>query len=331
MQKGADLKTLSNDLTTTNKKGNVPFGTLTSISESPKKFGLLYAGTDDGNIWRSEDVGYTWKKISDDLPQGLWVSRVTASAHVEGRIYAALNGYRNDDFAPYLYVSDNMGETWQALKKGLPNEPINVIEEDPKKARIIYVGTDNGLYISQNDGDSFSPWRGGLPRVAVHDIAIQERENEIVLGTHGRSVYIAKLDLVQKLADYETKELAILPISEKRHSRQLGKKWSSFATPYSYDLPIQFFTQVAGESSLRILNSKNKLVYKKDFYATSGWNTAVYDLSITNGFQKNIKQLLEAADDERYYLPAGDYKIEIENGQGLKKRTELKLVEKGTF
>ena len=203
MQKGEDLKTLSEDLTTTTNKGNVPFGTLTTISESPKKFGLLYVGTDDGNVWRSDDVGYTWNKISTKLPQGLWVSRVIASEHIEGRVYISLNGYRNDDFAPYLFVSDNYGETWQQLNTGLPHEPINVIKEDPKKASILYVGADNGLYVSSDNSKNFSPWRGGLPRVAVHDIVIQKRDNEIVLGTHGRSVFISSLELVQKISDYE--------------------------------------------------------------------------------------------------------------------------------
>lgn len=328
MQKGAGLKTLSDDLTSTAKKGNVPFGTLTSISESPKKFGLLYVGTDDGNIWRSDDVGYTWQKISNNLPQGLWVSRVTASSHLEGRIYASLNGYRNDDFAPYLFVSDNHGETWQQLKSGLPNEPINVIKEDPKKASIVYVGTDNGLFVSDNNGKRFFPWRGGLPRVAVHDIAIQERENEIVLGTHGRSVYIAKLDLVQKTSDYNNKGLAILPISEKRHSRQLGKKWSSFATPYSYDLPIQFFTKEKGASVMRILNSRGRLLYKRKFIAGSGWNTITYNLDVQSSLEKNLSTKVKSADDEKVYLPVGDYKIEIENALGKTEHTDLKIVEK---
>lgn len=328
MQKGADLKTLSEDLTTTTKKGNVPFGTLTSISESPKKFGLIYAGTDDGNIWCSQDVGYTWKKISDKLPQDLWVSRVTASAHLEGRIYASLNGYRNDDFAPYLYVSDNYGETWQQLKTGLPNEPINVVKEDPKKAEIIYVGTDNGLFVSKNNGANFFPWRGGLPRVAVHDIAIQQRENEIVLGTHGRSVYIGKLGLVQKLSDFENKELAMLPITEKRHSRQLGKKWSSFATPYSYDLPVQFFTKEPGACTLRVLNAQNNNLYTRNFSAGRGWNTVIYNLDVALNFEKNLPTSVQAADDGKIYLPVGVYKIEIENVAGKTVRTELKIVEK---
>ena len=328
LQKGKELKTLSEDLTTTTQKGNVPFGTLTTISESPLKFGLLYVGTDDGNIWRSQDVGYTWERISNELPNNLWVSRVIASAHIEGRIYAALNGYRNDDFSPYLYVSDNYGTTWQRLKNDLPNEPINVIKEDPKKAGITYVGTDNGLYLSTNNGKSYSPWRGKLPRVAVHDIAIQKRDNEIVLGTHGRSIYIASLDLVQKLGDYKNNELAILPISDKRYSRQLGKKWSSYAEPYSYELPIQFFTQSKGESTLRILNKRNRVLYEKSFDAAKGWNTINYDLSVQKESERFLPNDVNASDDGKMYLPIGDYSVEIENVNEITEMTELRIVEK---
>ncbi|MBP6233927.1 MAG: hypothetical protein KA330_09360 [Chitinophagaceae bacterium] len=130
----------------------------------------------------------------------LWVSRVTASQHKEARIYTSLNGYRSDNFIPYLYVSDDYGTTLKQIGNGLPYEPINVVKEDPKDENILYVGTDGGLYVSFDAGASFMLWNGGLPKsVPVHDIAIQQRDNEIVLGTHGRSLFVAKLDDVQGL------------------------------------------------------------------------------------------------------------------------------------
>ncbi len=197
-----------NDLTKGEKKGDVPYGTITTISESPLRFGLLYVGTDDGNIQLSKDDGYSWtllnaasKKVQKgSLPQNLWISRVLASQYKESRVYAALSGYRNDDFAPYLYVSEDFGTTWKSLSNDLPIEPINVIREDAKNENILYVGTDGGLYVSFDKGQHFMMWNAGLPRsIPVHDISIQQRENEIVLGTHGRSIYIAKLDDVQGL------------------------------------------------------------------------------------------------------------------------------------
>lgn len=205
---GDTMIALTNDLTKGGKDGDVPYGTLTTISESPARFGLIYTGTDDGNIHVTKDAGATWSLISApkkkgfSLPQNLWVSRVTASKFNEARVYISLNGYRFDDFNPYLYISEDYGTTWKPIGNDLPAEPINVVKEDPKNENIIYVGTDGGLYVSFDKGQHFMMWSGGLPKsVPVHDIAFQERENEIILGTHGRSIYIAKLDEVQKAAE----------------------------------------------------------------------------------------------------------------------------------
>ena len=216
LSKGDSLVAISNDLTNGKKEGNVPYGTITTIAESPTRFGLLYIGTDDGNIYISKEGGYEWQKIdvnipltknskksantSENPPKGLWVSRVIASQYKESRIYASLNGYRSDNFLPYLFVSNDYGTTWKQIGKDLPAEPLNVIREDPKSDSILYVGSDGGLYVSFDQGNSFMMWNGGLPKsVPVHDIAIQARENEIILATHGRSLYISKLDDVQKL------------------------------------------------------------------------------------------------------------------------------------
>lgn len=214
MNRGDSMVTMSADLTTNPAQGDVPYGTLSTISESPLKFGLIYVGTDDGNIQVSKDGGYTWSLITKKLPKGLYVSRVVASAYSESRVYITLNGYRNDHFLPYVYVSEDYGSTWKQIGKDLPNEPVNVIKEDHANEGILYVGTDGGLFVSIDRGESFMQWHKGLPvSVPIHDIVTQARENEIVLGTHGRSLYIGKLDDVQKLykdADYRAKRQAEL-------------------------------------------------------------------------------------------------------------------------
>lgn len=215
MNKGDSMVRMTSDLTKGGIVGNVPYGTLTTISESPTRFGLIYTGTDDGNIHVTRDGGYTWEQLNQVensnakekttgtklKTNSLWVSRVLASRHKEGRVYVTLNGYRFDHFNPYLYVSDDYGKSWKQLGKDLPMEPVNVVREDPKNENILYVGTDGGLYVSLDGGNSFMMWNAGLPlSVPVHDIAIQERENEIVLGTHGRSIYVAKLEEAQRKA-----------------------------------------------------------------------------------------------------------------------------------
>ena len=198
MDKGQTMEQLSKDLTNGKKDGDVPYGTIVTLSESPLRFGLLYAGTDDGNLQLSKDGGYTWTLVSSKLPKGLYVSRVIASAFKEARVYVTLNGYRDDNFMPWVYVSDDYGQTWARLGTNLPEGPLNVIREDPKNENILYVGSDNGLYASFNRGQSFMSFGSSLPSVPVHDIAIQKTADEIVIGTHGRSIYIVSLDEVHE-------------------------------------------------------------------------------------------------------------------------------------
>ena len=213
MNRGDRFEAISGDLTGGKRAGDVPFGTLTCISESPLAFGTLYTGSDDGQVWLTRNGGERWtridmpdKKGKGGLPQGLWVSRVLASRHSASRVYVTLNGYRIDHSTAHVYVSDDYGATWKRIGKGLPEDPVNVVREDHKSANVLYLGTDGGAYASIDGGSTFMPFVKGLPRsVPVHDIAIQERENEIVLGTHGRSLYIAKLDEVQKAAGPEKK------------------------------------------------------------------------------------------------------------------------------
>lgn len=325
MNKGADMKKLSDDLSSTNKKGNVPFGTLTSICESPLKFGLLYVGTDDGNIWCSQDVGYTWNKISTNLPQGLWVSRVCASKFVEGRLYATLNGYRNDDFKAYSFRSDDYGKNWKAIGENLPYEPLNVIKEDIKNENIVYVGSDNGLYVSYDMGKSFIQWRGNLPRVAVHDMVIQEKENELVLGTHGRSIYIASLDLVQRYAQIKDSNLYLVPISEKNYSDYLGTKFSSYDEPMQSKLPIQFYSKKQGMVQLKIYNSKNKLVKVVEVSSVAGWNVYDYNYQVDEDKYIRLIESVKKRDDGNYYLCPDNYTIEISQ-DGDFTETELKII-----
>mgnify|MGYP000011596405 FL=1 len=199
LNRGDSLVTLSADLTTNPAQGDVPFGTLTTMSESPIKFGLIYVGSDDGNVQVTKDGGYTFSVLNKGLPKGLYVSRVVASAFNEARVYVTLNGYRNDHFNAYVYRSDDYGTTWKQIMKDLPVEPVNVIKEDAINENVLYVGTDGGLYVSLDGGNSSMMWNKGLPTsVPIHDIVVHPRDNEIILGTHGRSLYTSKLDDLHK-------------------------------------------------------------------------------------------------------------------------------------
>ncbi|MDG1980482.1 MAG: glycosyl hydrolase, partial [Flavobacteriaceae bacterium] len=197
LDKGDTWEAISNDLTTGGKKGNVAYGTLTTISESPFQFGLLYTGSDDGYVHVSKNAGGSWERISNSFPKELWISRVIASKHKKERVYVTLNGYRSDDFTVYVYRSDDYGKTWENISNNIPTSPVNVIREDSENPNLLYVGTDNGAYASFNQGEDWSSFQKGLPSVAIHDLVIQPSAKHLILGTHGRSLYKASIAPLQ--------------------------------------------------------------------------------------------------------------------------------------
>jgi len=126
----------------------IPYQTITALAESPLKFGLVYAGTDDGRLWVTRDGGENWGELTDKVVPGRWVSRVTPSAFDEGTVYVTQNGKRDSDFQAYVFMSTDYGETWKDISDGIPGGPVNVIKEDPRNPDILYVGTDLGIYVS---------------------------------------------------------------------------------------------------------------------------------------------------------------------------------------
>jgi len=198
--RGDSWEAISPDLTTDpgpEKQGNVPFGTLTSISESPLASGLIWAGSDDGRVHFTPDDGDSWSDVSAGLP-ALWVSRVVASRHDPRRAYVSFTGYREDDFFAYLFVTEDMGTSWDSISGGLPGESINVVGEDPVRPDLLYVGTDLGVYVSLDRGSSWQSLVNNLPTTPVHDLVVHPRDNELVIGTHGRSAFVLDVSPIQQ-------------------------------------------------------------------------------------------------------------------------------------
>ena len=194
--RGKSFSAISGELIDRLSQGDVPFGTATTISESPLSAGVIYVGTDQGKVWASDD-GVRWREASKGLAKDRWVTRVAASPHSEERVYCSQNGYRQDDFAPYLWKSDDRGKTWKSIANGLPAEPINVIAEHPRVPGLLFVGTDLGVFVSKDDGNSWAVLTGGLPHVPVHDLIVHPREKDLIIGTHGRSVFVADISSLE--------------------------------------------------------------------------------------------------------------------------------------
>lgn len=200
INRGDDWACISPNLSTQpgpEKQGDVPYGTITMISESPFQAGLIYVGTDDGIVRITRDDGLNWEDVSGGLPDK-WVSRVRASQHEVGTVYASLTGYRDDDIKAYVYISEDFGQTWRGIAGNLPAEAINVIAEDPRDKDILYVGTDLGVYVTLDKGEKWSSLCSNLPTTAVHDLVVHPREHELVIGTHGRSVFILDVKGIER-------------------------------------------------------------------------------------------------------------------------------------
>lgn len=333
---GNDFEAISGDLTQGGRKGDVAFGTLTTISESPFQFGLIYTGSDDGMIYITKDGGCKWENISYKLPQDMWISRVVASAYDKATVYAALNGYRWDDFTPYVYVSNDYGETWERIGKDLPLEPVNVIKEDPKNANILYVGTDHGVYLSLDKGKSFMAM-SNLPDAPVHDLVVHPRDNDLIIGTHGRSIYIADVEHLQQLDEaLLAKSLHVFEVEKVRYSNRWGTSWSQWSSPNVPNVAIQTFVNKDAVATVTIKTENGKVIKSFQYNLPKGLNSISYDLTIDKDklttYEKAInkgkdigeKVAVEVSDDDNIYLQKGKYTIEITaNGATVEQTLEI--------
>jgi photosystem II stability/assembly factor-like uncharacterized protein len=319
MNQGDSWEAISKDLTKGGKKGNVAFGTLTTISESPFQFGLIYVGTDDGLIQLTKNAGGSWTKISSNLPQDLWVTRVVASKYKKGRVYATLNGYRADDFTVYVYGSEDYGKTWKNIASNIATSPVNVIKEDIVNENILYLGTDNCAYVSFNRGESWEAFSKNLPPVAVHDIVMQEQTNDLLLGTHGRSIYLANMAPIQNYVANKNKQaITIFNIEKIKHSSRWGGSWSQWHEAFEPKINIVYYANHSGNKRVDIVSENDKIIYSLEVEAEEGFNYIDYNLTLTEAGRKTLTKeskstVIQAADNGKYYLPKGKYAVRIDN------------------
>jgi hypothetical protein len=221
-QRGDNLQPISPDLTTrdtmrirvsTSATGGITpditgaetHSTITTLAESPIRFGLLYVGTDDGNVWLSRNDGGTWENLTGrfpGVPPKTWVSRVEPSSHDSATFYVAFDGHRENDFTPYVYVTNDFGRTFRSIASNLPRggpDFVHVVKEDPVNRDLLFVGTDVGVYVSTNRGATWQRFMTDLPTVPVHDLQIHPRDHELIAATHGRSIWIVDIHPLQQM------------------------------------------------------------------------------------------------------------------------------------
>ena len=201
--------------------GSVPYATITSISESPARAGAIWVGTDDGKVQVTESAGGSWRDatpalVSAGAPVDWAVSRVFASPHDAATAFVSKSGFRHDDFRPQLFKTTDFGKSWTRISGNLPNEPINVVVQDRKNRNLLIVGTDQAVHVSIDGGASWSRLKANLPTVAFHDLTIHPRENDLVMGTYGRAVWVGDITPLQDLSPATLEKTAHLFAIEPR-------------------------------------------------------------------------------------------------------------------
>ncbi len=307
MNEGKTWERISPDLTYNDnqKKGDIPYQTIFTISESPLKFGVLYAGTDDGRVWMTKNSGEVWKEINKGIAYRKWVSQLEASRFAEGRVYMTQNGKRDDDFAAYIWKSEDYGDTWTDITANIPYGPVNVIREDPKNENILYVGTDYGVFVSLNGGESWETLTGNLPTVYVHDLVIHPRDDIAVIATHGRGIWALDVRLIRKVAavDSDT-DCVILDFEDCMLPYKLKRRYRNSST----ELKAPFFLKSGGKVEAKIINSDEDIVKEIEIEGEKGLNSVDWNLMV----------------DEETYAREGNYKLQLE-GEGFSVSKNFKL------
>ena len=328
LDQGDQFEKISPDLTSGGIKGDVPYGTLTSIHESPLRFGLLYTGSDDGLVHCSKDGGHSWQDISAGLPEKMWVSRVSGQCPPGGRCLCSPQWDTDGTIGEsHLYRSMDYGAKWTRIGTTLPTEPVNVVREDPENPQILYVGTDHGAYVSFDTGQTFYGFSEGLPAVAVHDIVIHPRNKDILIGTHGRSLFLGPAAQLQLLTTtLLMDDLYVFELEDGRSRSNWGRQsWYGTEEP-EMTIPIYASAPGAASISVSIKDGPELKNYSTDL--ARGLNYVPYDYSISeeilNEYQKTINErteedqlppVIKAADNGVIYLRAGDYVVTVRKGE----------------
>ncbi|WP_084119948.1 WD40/YVTN/BNR-like repeat-containing protein [Aquiflexum balticum] len=296
LDRGDTWETISPDLTKNQKSGNVPFATLSVLEESPFEFGTLYAGSDDGNLWITRDHGVSWTDISKGLPTDRWISSVTPSQHQEGLVYVTLTGYRFDEFTPFVYKSTDYGKTWTSIASNLPKEAVNVIKEDPTNPSLLFLGTDHGLYVSTDQGGKYDLMQGSIPNVAIYDMTIQKREKELVVATHGRSVFIVDLKPLYKILNNPSKDIQALSVSEIRYN-----PWRAAMSEGMVNKPSQsilYYLKNPSNVTIEIKNEKNEIIKSWSQNSQSGVTNTSWEYGALGRGKYKVVLKTHSAEDE---------------------------------
>jgi len=321
--KGDNWEIISPDLTSEGKEGsfvntggNVSYGNISALAESQKRFGLLYAGTDEGWLWVTKDSGLNWTRCKNDIPQNKWVTRVVPSHFNENVVYATFTGFRENDTQAYIYKSEDYGETWKSIQGNLPNECLNVVREDPVNPDLLYVGSDYGVYVSLDKGKSWNSIASVIPNVPAYDLCIHPRDMDLIIGTYGRSVWVGSIKMLQAYSsEIRKKAVHIFKIDEQKTQYWWEKEKPVQVGQQRKIQPISIYyhSLKQGTAEISILDSKEKVICSFEEQAKAGINRFEWNFLI------NKKARGKLPEGRRPFVLPGEYTLSIKIGKKSEK------------
>ena len=287
--RGEGWEAISDDLTTQDSvkimgTGNIQYCTITSLEESPIDPRELWVGTDDGQVHVTTNGGRKWTLLNDNIPNNpkAWVSRIEASAHNPGTAYLTYTAMRRDDFKAYAYKTTDFGKTWTSITNGLPDEPINVIREDHKNPNLLFLGTDMSVYASLDAGQSWTKLTNGLPTNPAYDMVIHPRENELVVATHGRGIFIADIKPLQEMTAEMMGQSAYLFSVQPAVQWNTGMSHNSAFTNFNGEsrqtgVHLYAYAQSAGKAKITVYQGTRQ-INEMEIDAEAGLNHMMWNM-----------------------------------------------------
>jgi photosystem II stability/assembly factor-like uncharacterized protein len=276
--------------------GVVSYSTIISICESPVMPGVVWAGTDDGNLQVSRDGGMTFTEVGQNLP-GLpkdnwyWISRVDASHFDQATAYVSVDGHRSDDLKPYVFVTHDFGKTFQSISANLPQYGnVQVIREDPKNKDLLYVGSEFGLFVSLDAGKSWQKFMNNYPTVRTDDILVHPRENDLIIASHGRSVWIADditplQQFTPAVRDADAALFDIRPavawLNDQQNNQNVGgqKVFVGENAPRGAAINYYLKSAASGDVKITIADGNGRVIRTLDGPKTAGINRVLWNLA----------------------------------------------------
>lgn len=310
--------------------GGIPWFAISSISESPITPGIIWAGTSDGKVHVTKDNGATWMDLTLKIAavggrEECYVSRVRASHHKEGTAYVAKNGYKYDDFKPYLYKTEDYGATWTSLNVNLPQEPVNVIYEDQKNPDLLFVGNDTGLFVSIDGGKKWVKMNNKIPNVPVHDLLVHPRKNDLILGSYGRGLWVTDITPLQEINETVlAKDVHLFGI-EPTVQRVT---WSFGANDYLFGdrhiltsnepngVAIRYYMKNPrnAEAHITIADPYGQELATLEGKTEAGINTVVWDMRRHIAGEDRADRFRRMRDVLARWVPPGEYVVTLEVG-----------------